>query len=123
MAQRLELGDPDAAGLVADLGVEAFGGSGKKAPWLLAYQSGEPVGDAIGPDLFAVIDAAAAHGFTAVGVLPIGLAFDEVETMWTLDILAADKVLSQEMEFARAGVANDDPLLIEAIESAVKDVL
>ncbi|MDO8915732.1 MAG: ferrochelatase [Coriobacteriia bacterium] len=123
MVEELELGEVDAVGLESALGVRALGGLGKTAPWLLAYQSEEPVPDAVGPDLFAVIDAAISHGFSAVCVLPIGLAFDEVETMWTLDILAADRALSQGIEFARAPVANDDPLLIEAIETAVRSVL
>lgn len=90
------------------------------------FASGAPaerVENAASPDLFAVIDAGAAHGFKGFAVLPIGIVADGIETMWTLDILAADKVLGQDMEFARARVANDDPLLIEALGSAVEDVL
>jgi protoheme ferro-lyase len=123
MAALLELGPVDPDGLEDSLGIRSLGGPGAAFPWLLAYQSGEAVDDAIGPDLFTVIDAAKDKGFSAVGVLPIGLAFDDVETMWTIDILAADKVLDQEMEFDRAGVANDNPALIEAMEGAVRDVL
>jgi protoheme ferro-lyase len=123
MAAELDLGGVDPDGLEAKLGIRALGGPGTTAPWLLAYQSGEAVESAVGPDLFAVIDAAVAHEYRGVAVLPIGLAFDDVETMWTLDILAADKVLDQEMEFERAGVANDSELLIEALESAVRAVL
>jgi protoheme ferro-lyase len=123
MAALLDLGPVDPDGLEGVLGIRSLGGPGAAFPWLLAYQSGEPVDDAVGPDLFKVVDAAKDKGFSAVGVLPIGLAFDDVETMWTIDILAADKVLDQEMEFDRAGVANDNPALIEAMEAAVREVL
>jgi protoheme ferro-lyase len=123
MAADLELGAVDADGILSLLGIRALGGPGTTAPWLLAYQSAEAVEDAVGPDLFAVIDAAAERRYRSVAALPIGLAFDEVETMWTLDILAADKLLGQEMEFERAGVANDNESLIEAIESVVREVL
>jgi protoheme ferro-lyase len=123
MAVELALGDVDTDGLEAVLGLRAFGGPGKEAPWLLAFQSAEPVVDAVGPDLFAVIDAALASGFTGVAVLPIGFAIDDFETMWTLDILAADRALSQDVEFARGVVANDNPLAIQAMESAVRKVL
>ncbi len=123
MAVELGLGGVDPDGIEGVLGLRAFGGPGTEHPWLLAFQSAVPVADAVGPDLIAVIDAALAKGYTGVAVLPIGFAIDDFETMWTLDILAADKALSQDAEFARGVVANDNPLAIQAIESAVRTVL
>jgi hypothetical protein len=40
-----------------------------------------------------------------------------------IDVLVADAVLSKGIEFSRAGVPNDSPLLVEAIRSAVHTVL
>jgi protoheme ferro-lyase len=123
MSAELALGDVDPDALEGILGLRAFGGRGTEAPWLLAFQSAEPVADAVGPDLFTVIDAALASGFTGVAVLPIGFAIDDFETMWTLDILAADRALSQDVEFARGVVANDNPLAIQAVAAAVRPLL
>jgi len=123
MTVELGLGGVDPEGIEGLLGLRAFGGPGTEHPWLLAFQSAEPVADAVGPDLFTVIDAALAKGYTGVAVLPIGFAIDGFETMWTVDILAADKALSQDAEFARGVVANDNPLAIQAIEAEVRKVL
>ncbi|HEX9093179.1 MAG TPA: ferrochelatase [Coriobacteriia bacterium] len=114
------LGDPDAVALESALGIRAHGGPGKTAPWLLAYQSqGAKPGSWLGPTLDDVIDAAQAHGVDSLVVCPIGFVTDHLETLWDLDVDAADKVLSRDMEFARAKAPNDDPALIGVLADAV----
>ncbi len=116
------LGDP--SGFHALPGIEAFGGPGVTAPWLLAYQSkGRRGGEWLGPDLDDVIDAAIAGGFAVVIVCPVGFAVDHMETLYDLDVKAADRVLSAEKEFVRVAVPNADPKYIEALAGAVRKVL
>jgi protoporphyrin/coproporphyrin ferrochelatase len=121
VAERSGLGGAD--GFAALPGVEAFGGHGA-SPWLLAFQSkGRRGGDWVGPDLDDVIDAAAAQGFGSVVVSPIGFALDHMETLYDLDVCAADRALSAGIEFVRAVAPNDDARMIEALAGAVERVL
>lgn len=116
------LGEP--SGFDALDGIEAFGGPGVTAPWLLAFQSkGRRGGEWIGPDLDDVIDAAIAAKFAAVVVCPVGFALDHLETLYDLDVCAAERVLNADLEFARVAVPNADPRMIEALENAVRRVL
>jgi ferrochelatase len=104
--------------------VDAFGGPGVTAPWLLAFQSkGRRGGEWLAPDLNDVIAAAATGGYAVVIVCPIGFAVDHMETLYDLDVDAADRVLSADMEFTRVPVPNADPDYIEALASAVRKVL
>ena len=116
------LGDP--SGFRALPGIEAFGGPGVTAPWLLAYQSkGRRGGEWLEPDLDDVIDAAIADGFAVIVACPVGFAVDHMETLYDLDVKAADRVLSAEKEFVRVAVPNADPRYIEALADAVRKVL
>jgi ferrochelatase len=116
------LGEP--SGFDALPGIEAFGGPGVTAPWLLAFQSkGRRGGEWAGPDLDDVIDAAAATGFAAVVVCPIGFALDHMETLYDIDVCAADRTLGAGMEFLRAAVPNDAAGMIHALAQAVERVL
>jgi protoheme ferro-lyase len=44
---------------------------------------------------------------------------DHMETLYDLDIVAAEKVLQSDLEFARAPVPNQDPQLVEDIATMV----
>lgn len=116
------LGEP--SGFRALEGIEAFGGPGVTAPWLLAFQSkGRRGGEWVEPDLDRVLDAAIAADFAVVIVCPVGFALDHLETLYDLDVLAAERVLDADREFVRAALPNADPKLIEALASAVKKVI
>ncbi len=105
-------------------GITAYGGRGGTAPWLLAYQSkGRREGEWLGPDLDAVIDAAVAQDFGAVVVSPVGFVVDHMETLYDLDVCAADRALSAGIEFARAKAPNDNEDMIHALAEAVRAVL
>jgi ferrochelatase len=121
IVDRSDLGGADGFEALPD--VHAFGGHAA-TPWLLAFQSkGRRAGDWVGPDLDEVIDAAAAQGFGSVVVSPIGFALDHMETLYDLDVCAADRALSAGIEFVRAVAPNDDARMIEALAGAVKRVL
>jgi len=116
------LGEP--SGFDALDGIEAFGGPGVTAPWLLAFQSkGRRGGEWVGPDLDDVLDAAIAADFAVVIVCPVGFALDHLETLYDLDVLAAERVLKADKEFVRAALPNADPKMIGALASAVTKVI
>lgn len=116
------LGEP--SGFTALAGIEAFGGPGLTAPWLIAFQSkGRRGGEWLGPDLDDVIDAALADGYALVVVCPIGFAVDHMETLYDLDVLAAERVLLADCEFARVAAPNTNPRMIEALAGAIRKVL
>jgi ferrochelatase len=122
VAQRVGLGPAD--GFDATSGIAAFGGHSGEAPWLLAYQSkGRRGGEWLGPGLDDVIDAAVAHDFGAVVIAPIGFAVDHMETLYDLDVQAADRALSAGIEFARAKAPNDSADMIHALADAVRAVI
>lgn len=122
VAESVGLGPADGAPVLPD--IEAFSGGTESAPWLLAFQSkGRRGGEWIGPDLDAVLDAAIAADFECVVVSPIGFALDHMETLYDLDVLAADRVLSADREFARAAAPNDSPELVAALAEAVERVI
>jgi ferrochelatase len=122
VAARAGLGEAD--GFDALPGVEAFGGHGGSSPWLLGFQSkGRRGGEWIGPDIDAVIDAAVEQDFGAVVVAPIGFAIDHMETLYDLDVCAADRALSAGIEFDRAHAPNDGEHMIDALAEAVRKVI
>ena len=122
VAQRAGLGAPGRDEALP--GIEAFGGQGTARPWLLAFQSkGRRGGAWIGPDLDDVIDAAVSAGVGVVVVSPIGFAIDHMETLYDLDVCAADRALSAGIEFARAAAPNDAARMIDALVEAVTKVL
>jgi protoporphyrin/coproporphyrin ferrochelatase len=121
VAKRAGFGEP--GGFDALPGVDAFGSDGAK-PWLLAFQSkGRRGGTWLGPDVEDVIDAAVAAGFEAVVVAPIGFALDHLETLYDLDVCAADRALSADIEFSRAPALNDDTRFLDALVEAVNKVM
>jgi ferrochelatase len=70
-----------------------------------------------------VIDAAVDADFGAVVVSPIGFAVDHMETLYDLDVSAADRALSAGIEFARSKAPNDDEDMIHALADAVRAVI
>ncbi len=104
--------------------IDAYGSPSGVRRWLLAYQSkGQRGGEWLGPALEDVIDAAAAQGYTAVAVCPIGFATEHMETLYDLDIVAADRALGHDIEFVRSATPNTHQTLVLAVGDAVRSVL
>ncbi len=105
-------------------GVDGFGSLDAPVPWLLAYQSrGVRPGSWLGPDLGDVMERAAASGHDGVIVVPIGFAIDHMETLWDLDIDAADRADTLGLHFSRTPVPNADDSFIDALAWAVEPLL
>ncbi len=97
-------------------GISSYGSLSGERPWLIAYQSkGKRGGEWLGPDLGDVIDAIVASQYEGVAISPIGFALEHLETLYDLDIEAADRLLEADLLFARGGVPNNDPELVVGI--------
>jgi ferrochelatase len=122
VAASVGLGPADGFGALP--GVDAHGGHSGDAPWLLAFQSkGRRGGEWLGPDLNEVIDAAAAQGFDAIVVSPVGFAVDHMETLYDLDVSSAARVRDAGLVFARAMAPNDADKMIDALAASVREAL
>ncbi|MBN1193565.1 MAG: ferrochelatase [Coriobacteriia bacterium] len=105
-------------------GVVAFGALEGRAPWLLAYQSrGARPGEWLGPDLGRVMEVAAGSGYDGIVVVPVGFAIDHMETLWDLDLEAAEQARSLGIGFVRTAVPNDDDSLVDALMWAAGPLL
>jgi len=121
----LALGLPEGAVATSPLlgGLELFGSSDPPRAWFLAYQSkGNRPGEWLGPNLEDVIEAAAGTQIGGLVVCPIGFMTDHMETMYDLDIVAADKALQADLEFVRIPVPNDHPQIVSAIAKMLADM-
>lgn len=98
----------------------AYGADVRPRAWYLVYQSkGQKPGEWLGPELDGLIDACAESGVPALVVCPIGFVTDHMETLYDLDIIAADKVLDAGIEFIRSPVPNDYDSLVDAVAQSV----
>ncbi len=102
----------------------AFGSVAAPRGWFLVYQSkGAKPGDWLEPSLDDLIDACVEVGVPAICVCPIGFLTDHMETLYDLDVVAADKALTADMEFVRAPVPNDDAGVVAAMAELVAGLL
>ncbi len=106
-------------------GFSAFGSEGESRPWFLVYQSkGNRPGGWLGPDIDELIEAAqVSRAVKALVVCPIGFMTDHMETLYDLDIVAADAALTSGLEFARVPVPNQDELLAADIADSIIKLL
>jgi len=119
----MALGHPDAGDpLFSEF--RAYGTAAAPRAWFLVYQSkGQRPGAWLEPDLDALIDAVAQSDVRGIVVVPIGFLTDHMETLYDLDIIAADKALQADLEWMRAPVANDAELVLDGIAESVGKLL
>jgi len=116
-------GRPGAGGAIFS-DFRAFGSDEPPRAWFLVYQSkGQRPGAWLEPDLDALIDAAAASEVKALVVTPIGFMTDHMETLYDLDIVAADRALSADLEWMRAPVINEAPQVLDALADSLIELL
>ena len=116
-------GRQDAGGAIFS-DFRAFGSDEPPRAWFLVYQSkGQRPGAWLEPDLDALIDAAAASKVQALVVTPIGFLTDHMETLYDLDIVAADRTLTADLEWMRAPVINEAPQVLDAIADSLGELL
>jgi len=119
----LEPGVPE-AGEQTFARFRSFGCAIPPRAWFLVYQSkGQKPGEWLGPQIEDLIDAAAATEASAIVVVPIGFATDHMETMYDLDVVAADRALLADLEFVRAAVPNADDGFLLAVADSIKHLL
>jgi len=80
-----------------------------------AFQSrGRDDGKWLGPSVEEVLDRLSKEGCKAVVTYPLGFVSENLETLYDLDIRAAQHARSLGIAFHRAGALNSSPLLIQA---------
>ena len=105
-------------------GFSAFGAVEPPRAWFLAFQSkGARPGAWLDPDLESLIDAASGTEVKSLVVVPIGFMTDHMETLYDLDIVAADHALAADLEFVRAAVPNDDGGLLDAMADMIAPLI
>lgn len=121
IAEKLRLAaGTDAAGSALGAGFSAMGSDEAPNPWYLVYQSkGARPGEWLGPELDALIAAAAVERAPGVVVCPIGFMTDHMETLWDLDHVAKLHAEDDGIAFVRAAVPNTDDALVDALAESV----
>lgn len=125
-SESAEPGEAAESGIAPLLGeIEAFGSGRGDTPWLLAYQSkGRRGGEWLGPDLADVLRAVAREAVAEkIIACPIGFLTDHMETLYDLDIVAAEQARDLGLAFARITPPNDDPQIVAAIAEEIAKVL
>lgn len=90
--------------------------------WELAFQSASATGEPwLGPDILDALDRFAASGGRRAVVAPIGFVSDHLEILNDIDVEAAGRARSLGLLLRRVASPNDDPRLIEALASAVRN--
>jgi ferrochelatase len=116
----VEDGDPYAEQL--QLTAAAAAQEAGVAEWMLAYQS-VPQGASgkwLGPAGDEIIDMAAKGGMGAVLLNPIGFLFDNLETLYDVDVLYKERAESKGLKFYRVPSLNDDPLFVCALAAITR---
>ncbi len=88
--------------------------------WTLCYQSASArTGQWLGPSLAATLDGLAHSGIRHVLVAPIGFVSDHIETLFDLDIEAANLAKEKGLVFHRAEALNTDSVFIQALAQII----
>jgi ferrochelatase len=105
-------------------GFAAYGSAAAPRAWFLVYQSkGAKPGAWLGPELEEIIDAAAASKVEALVVCPIGFMTDHMETLYDLDVIAAERAIDADLGFVRVDVPNSDARVVDGIAKSVARLL
>jgi len=104
-------------------GIETFGSAEPPRAWYLAYQSkGNKPGAWLGPDLEEIISSVAGSQVKGLIVCPIGFMTDHMETLYDLDIVAAEKAYQADLEFVRCAVPNAHPSLLQEMAQRIAEL-
>jgi ferrochelatase len=93
-------------------------------PVRIAYQSqGEGGGDWLGPSLAATLEDARSRGKRDVVVAPVGFLADHVETLYDLDVEAAEQARALGLGFVRTPALGVDARLVDALAGVARRAL
>lgn len=118
----LRAGDPFLAELMATADAVARGAG--LARWTMAFQSaGRAPGSWLGPSVGEVVEELAAAGERRVLVVPIHFLFDNVETLYDLDVALRQQAERLGLQLCRARAPNSSKLLVAAIAEVARRAL
>jgi ferrochelatase len=84
-------------------------------PHELAFQSGGPGDQWLGPNLSEALRKLSSLGHRSVIVAPIGFLAEHVETLYDLDVEARNEAISLGLGWRRVPAPNTEPALIQAL--------
>ncbi|HLI51305.1 MAG TPA: ferrochelatase [Thermomicrobiaceae bacterium] len=92
--------------------------------WQFAFQSAGATSEPwLGPPIENVLEDLASEGVKNVLVCPIGFVCDHVEVLYDVDIEHRGQAEALGMRLERTASLNDDPLLCQAVATAVRERL
>ena len=92
-----------------------------ESSWRFAWQSaGHPPAEWLKPDLLDVLPELAAAGATEVLVAPVQFVADHLETLYDIDVAAADQAEAHGLRFRRIAMPNTSPALIRGLAEVVE---
>jgi ferrochelatase len=78
------------------------------------------MGQWAGPDVVALLDELHAEGVRRVLYVPIGTVYENIELLYAIDVLAAERAAELGIQLQRAGLPNDDPALIGGLAELIE---
>jgi len=88
--------------------------------WRLAFHSAESMGQWAGPDVVAILDELYTEGVRRVLYVPIGTVYENLELLYAIDVLAAQRAAELGMQIRRAALPNADPALIDGLVELIE---
>ena len=96
-------------------------GSGGAQPWILARPGSG--GNSSLPPLNAVIEAVAASPMDSIVFCPLGRFFEDITTIYDIDVLASERALDCGLDFARAPMPTAMPSVNADLAAYVRELL
>jgi ferrochelatase len=88
--------------------------------WVFAFQSaGHTPEEWLKPDLTDVLPGIRDSGASDVLVVPVQFVTDHLETLYDIDVAAAEQARSAQLSFHRIAMPNTDPQFIDALAEVV----
>jgi protoporphyrin/coproporphyrin ferrochelatase len=90
--------------------------------WEQAWQSAAGQ-DWLGPDVLVALEDLAKRGFRAVVIAPVGFVSDHLETLYDLDVEAAQRARDLGLTLVRCPALDDDPRFIALLAEVSREAL
>ncbi len=95
--------------------------SSPSSSWRFAWQSaGHTQAEWLKPDLLDVLPELAAAGATEVLVAPVQFVADHLETLYDIDVAAAEQAAVHGLRFRRIAMPNTSPAFIRGLAEVVE---
>lgn len=92
--------------------------------FLWFYHSQGPFGGRwLGPGMDYVIEQLKKKNIDKVIDIPIGFLYEHIEVLYDLDVIFKNKLENEQIQYTRIRTISDNPLLIEALEDRIREIL